>query len=75
MLIVFYWQPVTGPKKNDQQNYFFSPWPAQELRRRVPVGKKVAIIGTSLSAIETLLTLSSEGEFIRDIIISLLIVL
>jgi uncharacterized NAD(P)/FAD-binding protein YdhS len=52
--------------KNDQDGYFTSPWPAEKLLRKIPKGAKVAVIGTSLSAIETLLTLTSEGEFIRS---------
>jgi uncharacterized NAD(P)/FAD-binding protein YdhS len=53
-------------KKNDWSHFFDSPWPAHDLLRGIPKGEKVAIIGTSLSAIETLLTLTSEGEFIRS---------
>jgi uncharacterized NAD(P)/FAD-binding protein YdhS len=52
-------------EKIDQTRYFSSPWPAGELMRRIPAGAKVAVIGTSLSAIETLLTLTAEGEFTR----------
>jgi len=52
--------------KNDQDGYFTSPWPAKKLLRKIPKGAKVAVIGTSLSAIETLLTLTSEGEFIHS---------
>jgi uncharacterized NAD(P)/FAD-binding protein YdhS len=52
-------------EKNDQDGYFTSPWPAEKLRRNIPEGVTIAVIGTSLSAIETLLTLTSEGEFIR----------
>jgi uncharacterized NAD(P)/FAD-binding protein YdhS len=52
-------------EKNDQTCYFRSPWPAGELMRKIPAGAKVAVIGTSLSAIETLLTLTAEGKFTR----------
>ena len=52
--------------KNDQDGYFASPWPAEKLLRKIPKGAKVAVIGTSLSAIETLLTLTSEGKYIRS---------
>ncbi len=52
--------------KNDQDGYFTSPWPAQKLLRKIPKGAQVAVIGTSLSAIETLLTLTSEGKYIRS---------
>jgi uncharacterized NAD(P)/FAD-binding protein YdhS len=53
-------------EKNDQDGYFTSPWPAEKLRRNIPQGVTIAVIGTSLSAIETLLTLTSEGDFIRS---------
>jgi uncharacterized NAD(P)/FAD-binding protein YdhS len=53
-------------ERNHHNGYFTSPWPAEKLRRSIPQGATVAIIGTSLSAIETLLTLTSEGEFIRS---------
>ena len=53
-------------EKNDQQRYFSSPWPARELMRKIPAGAKVAVIGTSLSAIETLLTLTADGKFTRN---------
>ncbi len=53
-------------EKNDRSGYFTSPWPAQKLLDSIPKGESVAIIGTSLSAIETVLTLTSEGEFVRS---------
>jgi len=46
--------------------YFPSPWPAKNLRQKIPQGEKIAVIGTSLSAIEVVLTLTSDGHFIRD---------
>ena len=52
-------------EKSVQTRYFSSPWPAIELMRKIPAGAKVAVIGTSLSAIETLLTLTAEGKFTR----------
>jgi len=52
-------------EKSVQTRYFSSPWPARELMRKIPAGAKVAVIGTSLSAIETLLTLTAEGKFTR----------
>lgn len=52
----------TEPK----DNYFFSPWPAKILLKRIPEGENVAVIGTSLSAIEVVLTLTSDGLFIRN---------
>jgi uncharacterized NAD(P)/FAD-binding protein YdhS len=53
-------------EENDHKHYFTSPWPAKKLLRNIPKGAKVAVIGTSLSAIETLLTLTSEGKFGRS---------
>ncbi|MDZ7664487.1 MAG: FAD/NAD(P)-binding protein [Desulfotignum sp.] len=54
-------------QKQSRDPFFFpSPWPAQTLRQRIPMGAKVGIIGTSLSAIETLLTLTSEDRFSRS---------
>ncbi|MFO7990133.1 MAG: FAD/NAD(P)-binding protein [Thermodesulfobacteriota bacterium] len=59
---------ATGHWQKQRGNPFFfpSPWPAQTLRQRIPMGTKVGIIGTSLSAIETLLTLTSEDRFGRS---------
>ena len=53
-------------EKNEPHNYFPSPWPARQLLEKIPEGEKVAVIGTSLSAIEVVLTLTSNGRFIRD---------
>jgi uncharacterized NAD(P)/FAD-binding protein YdhS len=53
-------------EENEQDRYFTSPWPAQHLLRNISEGAEVAVIGTSLSAIETVLTLSSDGQFIPD---------
>lgn len=53
-------------EKKEQHNYFPSPWPARHLLEKIPEGEKVAVIGTSLSAIEVVLTLTSNGHFIRD---------
>ena len=53
-------------EKNDRDHYFVSPWPAKKLLHKIPKGEKIGVIGTSLSAIETLLTLTSEGKFIRS---------
>ena len=45
--------------------YFPTPWPAHRLMEKIPPGAAVAVIGSSLSAIETALTLTSDGRFIR----------
>ena len=50
----------------EHNNYFPSPWPARYLLEKIPEGAKVAVIGTSLSAIEVVLTLTSDGQFIQD---------
>ena len=52
-------------EKTDQAGYFTAPWPAEKLLREIPANEDIAVIGTSLSAIETLLTLSSDGQFDR----------
>ena len=46
--------------------YFASPWPARKLLQGIPEGEHVAVIGTSLSAIEAVLTLASDGTFRPD---------
>ena len=53
-------------EETERNHYFPSPWPAKNLLERIPEGEKVAILGTSLSAIEVVLTLTSDGQFIRD---------
>ena len=45
--------------------YFPSPWPAERLLQNIPNGSRVAVIGTSLSAIETALTLTADGGFVK----------
>ena len=47
------------------RQYFPSPWPARKLLQSIPAGEHVGVIGTSLSAIETVLTLTSDGRFKR----------
>ncbi len=46
--------------------YFPSPWPAKALTAQIPQGERVAVIGTSLSALDTALTLLSDGRFMRQ---------
>jgi uncharacterized NAD(P)/FAD-binding protein YdhS len=53
-------------ERSEQHNYFASPWPAKHLLDQIPEGEKVAVIGTSLSAIEVVLTLTSDGHFLRN---------
>jgi uncharacterized NAD(P)/FAD-binding protein YdhS len=49
-------------RKNDTA-YFASPWPAKSLQTQIPEGANVAIIGTSLSAIDAVITLTADGDF------------
>jgi uncharacterized NAD(P)/FAD-binding protein YdhS len=53
-----------GRTKNDR--FFPSPWPAKHLLHNIPLGEHVAVIGSSLSAIEVVLTLTADGKFIRS---------
>jgi uncharacterized NAD(P)/FAD-binding protein YdhS len=46
--------------------HFPSPWPAGALTAQIPQGERVAVIGTSLSAIDATLTLLSDGRFMRQ---------
>lgn len=50
-----------------KDNRFFpSPWPSKQLLEHIPLGARVAVLGTSLSAIDTVMTLTWEGAFRRD---------
>ncbi|MGB5984549.1 MAG: FAD/NAD(P)-binding protein [Desulfobacterales bacterium] len=49
-----------------QENYLDSPWPAAALLDAIPPGVSVGVLGSSLSAIETALTLTSDGHFTED---------
>jgi uncharacterized NAD(P)/FAD-binding protein YdhS len=42
-----------------------SPWPASRLAQQIPQGAEVAVLGSSLSAIETVLALTLEETFSR----------
>jgi uncharacterized NAD(P)/FAD-binding protein YdhS len=53
-------------EKSKRQTYYSSPWPAAILLDTIPKSADVAILGSSLSAIETALTLSSNGRFRRE---------
>jgi len=59
LLATGHWFP-----NNRQINYFDSPWPAKNLLEGIPPGAELAVLGTSLSAIETVLTLLSDGRFV-----------
>ena len=50
-------------EKGNDDGYFVSPWPAGYLQSAIPEGADVAIIGTSLSAIDAVLTLTAAGSF------------
>jgi uncharacterized NAD(P)/FAD-binding protein YdhS len=58
LLATGHWFPESGLR-----NYFDSPWPARRLLQSIPSGASVAVLGSSLSAIETALTLTSDGRF------------
>jgi len=51
--------------EGNQPGYFPSPWPAAYLQEHIPKGASVAIIGSSLSAIDAVLTLTADGTFSR----------
>jgi uncharacterized NAD(P)/FAD-binding protein YdhS len=53
-------------EREGQDHYFPSPWPAKNLTTGIPQGESVAIIGTSLSALDAALALAADGEFVRD---------
>lgn len=43
-----------------------SPWPASRLLKTIPGGQEVGVLGSSLSAVEVVLTLTSDGCFTRN---------
>jgi uncharacterized NAD(P)/FAD-binding protein YdhS len=47
-------------------NYFRSPWPARKLLEKIAAGEHVAVLGTSLSACDAVMTLLSDGKFTRN---------
>jgi len=49
--------------QRQRDGYFPSPWPPDLLQENIPGGSDVAIIGTSLSAIDAVLTLTADGDF------------
>lgn len=51
--------------KSNDNRYFSSPWPARTLLEGIPWGASVAVLGSSLSAVDAVLTLTSGGEFFR----------
>jgi uncharacterized NAD(P)/FAD-binding protein YdhS len=50
----------------ETKNYFSSPWPASKLLTGIAAAETVGVIGSSLSAIEVALTLTSDGHFGRQ---------
>ena len=52
-------------ESSGSDRYFSSPWPAEKLLAGIPAGETVGVIGSSLSAIEVALTLTSDGNFVR----------
>jgi uncharacterized NAD(P)/FAD-binding protein YdhS len=61
LLATGHWFP-----EGEDTRFFPSPWPSRELLDRVPRGAKVAVLGSSLSAIDAVMTLTSEGVFYLD---------
>jgi uncharacterized NAD(P)/FAD-binding protein YdhS len=53
-------------EKPEDPFFFTSPWPAAELLTAIPEGETVGVLGSSLSAVEVALTLTSEGRFERQ---------
>ncbi len=53
-----------GEERRD--GYFPSPWPPRSLQENIPEGVEVGIIGTSLSAVDAVLTLTANGCFLRS---------
>lgn len=52
--------------QGQRDGYFHSPWPPDLLQENIPEGSDVAILGTSLSAIDAVLTLTADGSFLRS---------
>ena len=53
-------------EEEERAGYFASPWPGEKLQKGIPKGERVAVIGSSLSALDAALALTSDGEFVRD---------
>jgi uncharacterized NAD(P)/FAD-binding protein YdhS len=49
------------PELEDKPNYFSSPWPSEPILEKIPRDVDVAILGSSLSAIDALMTLVDNG--------------
>ena len=47
---------------SDKKNYFDSPWPSSKILDRVPRNENVGILGSSLSAIDALMTLADNDH-------------
>lgn len=47
---------------NDKKNYFDSPWPSSKILDNVPRKENVGILGSSLSAIDALMTLADNDH-------------
>lgn len=52
--------------QGERGGYFPSPWPPRYLQENIPPRADVAVIGTSLSAIDAVLTLTADGSFLRS---------
>lgn len=49
------------PELADKPHYFGSPWPSEPILEKVPRDADVAVLGSSLSAIDALMTLVDNG--------------
>ncbi|TLV03463.1 FAD/NAD(P)-binding protein [Dyadobacter luticola] len=49
------------PELEKRSHYFSAPWPSEPILDRIPKDADVAIIGSSLSAIDALMTLTDNG--------------
>ena len=47
---------------SDKKNYFDSPWPSSKILENVPRNENVGILGSSLSAIDALMTLADNDH-------------
>ncbi|NYT79173.1 FAD/NAD(P)-binding protein [Alcaligenaceae bacterium] len=53
---------TTFPELTSRPGYFNTPYPAIDLARNIPHNAKVAVLGTSLSAIDAIIALKENGH-------------
>ena len=60
-------EPLGQRLEEEGRGGYFYPWPARELRARIPAGADVAVAGTSLTAVDVAFTLFDDGgTYVRD---------